>query len=352
MRALRYLLLLGAAGIAFFAYRDYQQTRGARDAAPRATPEALSKALSSRSSRWQYEQSTGESSRLLVSADGFSQGREDGAIELQGVELQIFHDESNSFDRIHTDKALFDVGANQLRSLSETRITLGVRRDDDRGDDDPRLTRIVAREALFDTRSGAARTDSETRYFFDGGEARSLGSYYDSARGYFEMRSQVEVDRFSTLPGGPTTHIRAGRLVYEERANRVELRDGVSLERGERRVEATSATVGLEDGKLRTIVAFDAVGGDYGRQRRTSFRTPNLEAYYDAEQRLELVVGQGGSELSADSASSSMRAVGDRVDLRYRPDPAGGDSLLHEAFCGARPRSTRSPRRRLRRGGG
>ncbi|MBI1358303.1 MAG: hypothetical protein GC160_28545 [Acidobacteria bacterium] len=353
MRALRYLLLLAAAGIAFYVYRDYKQARVVRDAAARVTPEALSGALNSRSSRWHYEQSTGESSRLLVSADGFSQGREDGAIELQGVELNIYHGDSEVFDRIHTEKAVFDVDANQLRSQTETHITLGVHSDDDQGDDDPRLTRIIAQEALFDTKSGAAQTASATRYFFEGGEARSIGSFYDSSRGYFEMKSDVEVERFASSPGGETTHIRAGRLVYEEDSDRVDLREGVSLVRGLRRIEADSAVVGLEEGKLRNILATNAVGGDQGEARQTTFRTPNLEAYYGAGQQLERVVGQGHSELSADSASSTMRAVGERVELLYEPDPAGGDSLLHEAYLrgkaevDARPKQSGEARRKV-----
>lgn len=330
MRTLRYLLLLGAAGIAFFAFRDYRLTRGAREAAPKFTPATLERGLNSRSSRWQWEQSTGDSSRLIVSAEGFTQGREDGAIELQGVELRIFRDASQSFDLIRTEKAIFDVDANQLKSQAETFITLGVDAATE-DEDEPDLTRIIAAEAVFDTRTGAAQTESATRYLFEGGEARSTGSFYDSAQGHFEMQSNVEVDRFSP-GGGPTTHIRAGSLVYEENADRVDLRGGVTMERAGRRVDAQSAIVHLEDGKLRTILATEAAGGDEGEARKTTFRTPNLEAYYDAEQRLEKVVGAGSSELIADSANSAVRAAGDRVELRYSPDPDGGDSLLDEAL--------------------
>ncbi len=329
MRALRYLLLLGAAGIAFFAFRDYQLTRGAREAASTVAPATLEQGLNSRSSRWQWEQSTGDASRLMVSAEGFTQGREDGAIELQGVELRIFRDASNTFDLIRTAKAIFDVDANQLHSRAETLITLGVDAAEP-NEQDPDLTRIIAAEAVFDTRTGAAQTESATRYLFEGGEARSTGSFYDSSIGHFEMQSNVEVDRFS--PGGPTTHIRSGSLVYEEKADRVDLRDGVTMERAGRRVDAQSAIVHLEDGKLRTILATEAAGGDEGEARKTTFRTPNLEAYYDAEQRLQKVVGAGPSELIADSTTSKVRAAGNRVELRYSPDPAGGDSLLDEAM--------------------
>jgi|GEM_PF-2115171 len=330
MRTLRYLLLLGAAGIAFFAFRDYRLTRGAREAAPKVTPTTLERGLNSRSSRWQWEQSTGDASRLMVSAQGFTQGRGDGAIELQGVELRIFRNFAQSFDLIRTEKAIFDVDANQLKSQAETFITLGVDAATE-DEDEPDLTRIIAAEAVFDTRTGAAQTESATRYLFEGGEARSTGSFYDSAQGHFEMQSNVEVDRFSP-GGGPTTHIRAGSLVYEENADRVDLRGGVSMEREGRRVDAQSAVIRLESGKLRTILAAEATGGDYSATRKTTFRTPNLEAYYDASQRLEQVVGAGASELVADSAASTVRAAGNRVELRYSPDPDGGDSLLDEAM--------------------
>lgn len=352
MRALRYLLLLGAAVIAFLAYRDYQEARGIRGSAPTVSPETLERGLNSRSSRWQWEQSTGEASRLMVSAEGFSQGRDDGAIELQGVELRISREASGTVDLIRTEKAIFNVDANQLASQAETFITLGI--DAESGDEeDPSLTRIIAAEAVFDTRTGAAQTTSATRYFFEGGEARSTGSFYDSARGQFEMQSNVEVDRFPASPGGQTTHIQAGSLVYDENADRVDLRGGVSMDRAGRRVDAEAATVHLEDGKLRTILAANATGGDVSEARQTTFKTPNLEAYYDSEQRLEKVVGQGPSELLADSATSSVRAAGRRIELRYQADPEGGDSLLNEALLNgdaqvdARPKSAGEARRQV-----
>lgn len=352
MRALRYLLLLGAAGIAFFAYQDYQEARGLRGSTAKAAPEALERDLNSRSSRWQWEQSTGDSSRLMVSADGFSQGRDDGAIDLQGVELRISRDASNTFDLIRTEQAVFHVDANQLQSQAETFITLGVDADD-QDEQAPDLTRIIAAEAIFDTRTGAAQTTSATRYFFEGGEARSTGSFYDSASGLFEMQSNVEVDRFAASPGGQTTRIRAGSMIYDENADRVNLRDGVSMDRAGRRVDAESAVLQLEDGKLRRIFAVNAAGGDEGEARQTNFRTPNLEAYYDAEQRLEQVVGQGASSLTARSATSVVQAAGERIELRYQPDPAGGDSLLDEAVLNggaevdARPTTPGQARRRV-----
>ncbi len=343
MRALRYLLLLGAAGIAFFAYRDYDRTRGARDTTPKVRPATLGRDLNSRSSRWQWEQSTGDASRLTVSAEGFSQGRDDGAIELQGVELRIFRETSQTFDLIQTEKAIFDVDANQFRSQAETFITLGVDAETEDEDDDT-LTRIIAAEALFDTKTGAAQTQSATRYLFAGGEARSTGSFYDSAQGRFEMQSNVEVERFAASPGGETTHIRAGALAYEERADRVFLREGVTMRRGARRVKAREATVLLEGGKLKTILATEATGGDSGGSRRTTFRTASLEAYYDNRQRLEKVVGDGASELLAESASSTLRAAGRRIELRYSPDPLGGDSLLDEALLDGAAQVVASPK--------
>src|SRR5690606_18469318 len=83
---------------------------------------------------------------------------------------------------------------------------------------------------------------------------------------------------------------------------------------------------------LKTILATEATGGDSGGSRRTTFRTASLEAYYDDRQRLEKVVGDGASELLADSTSSTLRAAGRRIELRYSPDPLGGDSLLEEAL--------------------
>ena len=331
MRALRFLFLLGVALTAFFVYRDYQSSRRDRALSLPVEPEAIAANVSSRSGRWEWEQSDAESARVTVSALGFRQGTDSSQIELTDVELRVYHADHQAFDRIQTPEAVFDMNASRLASETEVTITLAVPADDPESTAES-LTRIVTQGAVFDTKAGTADTENDTVYHFADGVGRSRGAFYDSASRYFQMKSQARIERFPSGPGGTTTVIAAGRLYYQERDDRVDLREGASLERGKQRIEAAEAEVHMTDGKVRQIDARDARGSDASGERTVEFQSPRLTAFYRPDQTLERVQGEGPSRMVSTSAASRLTVVGDRVDLSYRPASAEGESVLDEAL--------------------
>ena len=331
MRILRLLFLLGVALTAFYAYRDYQSSRRSRDLRLPDAPAAIAANLDSRSGRWEWEQSDAEAARVAVSALGFRQGKDTSTIELTDVELRVYHDEHGLFDRIQTPEATFDMSASRLESAVEVVITLGVPAEAPESND-PSLTRIVAQGAVFDTRAGTADTENETTYRFADGSGRSRGAFYDSASRYFWMKSEARIERFGAGPDSPRTIITAGRLYYQERDQRIDLRDGASLERGPQRIEAAEAEVHLIEGKVSRIDARDARGADASGGRQVVFSSPTISALYRPDQTLEQVYGEGPSEMVSTTATSRLTVSGDRVDLNYGAAASEGDSVLDEAL--------------------
>ncbi|MEZ5395065.1 MAG: hypothetical protein R2724_19900 [Bryobacterales bacterium] len=331
MRIIRLLFLLGVALTAFFVYRDYQSSRRDRDQRIPLPPEAIAANLNSRSGRWEWEQSDAESSRVTVSAQGFRQGKDSSTIQLTDVELRVYHDVDDAFDRIQTSEAAFDMDASRLASETEVVITLGVPADQPESED-PALTRIVAQGAVFDTKAGTADTEKETVYRFADGVGKSQGAFYDSASRYFWMKNQARIERFPAAPGGDTTIITAGSLYYQERDDRVDLRNGASLVRGSQHIEAAEGEVHLTEGKVRQIDARDARGSDASDGRKLVFSSPKLSAFYRDDQSLERVEGAGPSQMTSTTASSQLEVSGERVELRYGLPGSDGESTLDEAL--------------------
>jgi lipopolysaccharide transport protein LptA len=331
MRILRLLFLLGVALTAFFVYRDYQSSRRSRELRLPEAPEAIAANLNSRSGRWEWEQSDAESSRVTVSALGFRQGKDSSTIELSNVELRVYHEGDAAFDRITTPEAVFDMNASRLASETEVVITLSVPADAPDSDASD-LTRIVTQGAVFDTKAGTADTENETVYHFADGNGSSRGAFYDSASRYFQMKSQARIERFAPDPGGVRTIITAGRLYYQERDQRIDLREGASLVRGDQRIEAAEADVQLIEGKVRHIDARDACGSDSSGDREVVFSSPKLFAAYGPNQNLEKVVGEGPSEMVSTSPSSRLTVTGERVDLDYVAPSPDEESVLDKAF--------------------
>ena len=329
MKTLRALFLIGALVAVGLLVRDYMSRRSTQPFGGIEPPEIAAN-LSAQSGAWTWEQSSADSAKVLISATGFRQSKEQGVMELTGVLLRVFHEGDGTFDRIETPEASFDINADRFRSTAETTITLGVPADDP-ATDDPTLTQILTKNAEFDTKAGTGWSDAETLYRFEGGRGRSVGASYDSSQKYFHMKAEAEVVRFGASPDDQTV-IRAGQLYYLERDQRIDLRDGATLIRGPRTIRADEATVTLRGGAVEKVHALNAHGQEKAASRTVTFRTPVLEAFYNERQTIERITGDGRSELLSESPSGDTRALGDSIDLRYTTPDGENESVLDEAF--------------------
>src|ERR1700722_9322124 len=126
MRLGRWLLAVAifvisiAIGDIYVKRRDFLAT-----AAP-APPKPLEKGLEGRADKWSYTQTDGGRPRAHITADSMRQIQEPSVVELEGVELQIFHQDGKKFDLVKSAKAQFDIGAKSLYSEGEVEITMGV----------------------------------------------------------------------------------------------------------------------------------------------------------------------------------------------------------------------------------
>lgn len=323
-KTLRALLPAAAAVLLGYAVSDYADSRSTRrgDAA-RSTPK-LPVEVAAKAQSWNWSQSTGESSRVEIFAESFSQDAADGQIDLYGVELRIFHDDGSIYDRVVSGAAAFSVTDAKLFSEGETVITLDVPSE---GRAEPR-TVITTSAVTFYTKGNQARTEQPADYVFDGGRGRSVGAVYEAGAGVLHMKSDVYLERFAAGRGTPATRIRAGELYYHEQAGRIDLRRRARVERGAQWLDCSEGTVWLYEGAVRRLEAIEAVGGERGRERGIRFETPRFEAYYSENQVLERLHGYGATTFTAADESQTLAVNGERMTLFYRSIDGGHDGEL------------------------
>lgn len=307
-----------------FAVSDYSDSRDARGEDAGKTTPVLPAEVASKAQRWNWSQSTGESSRVEIFADSYSQNSAGGQIDLYGVELQIFHEAGAAYDRVVSETAVFSLGEGKLFSEGETIITLGVPTN---GVAESR-TKITTSGVTFYTKSNQANTDQPAAYEFDGGRGSSVGAVYESGSGVFHMKSAVYLERFATVAGQAPTRIHAGSLYYHEHDGRIDLHNGVKVERGSQWLESADGVVRLYEGAVRKIEANQAVGGERAESRQLSFETPRFEAYYSENQVLERLHGYGTTTFTSDNKLQKLNVNGDRMVLFYRSIDDGQDSEL------------------------
>ncbi len=339
-KTLRVLLLVAGAVLLGYAVSDFSDSRDAREEDAGKTTPILPAEVASKAQRWNWSQSTGESSRVEIFAESYSQDSASGQIDLYGVELQIFHEEGATYDRVVSDTAVFSLDEGKLFSEGETVITLGV---PTAGTADS-LTEITTSGVNFYTKTNQAHTDQPATYEFDGGRGRSLGAVYESGSGVFHMKSEVYLERFATVAGQGTTRIHAGSLYYHEHEQRIDLHNGVRVERGTQWLESADGVVRLYEGAVRSIEANQAVGGERGESRQLKFETPRFEAYYSDAQVLERLHGYGATTFVSDSDSQTLNVNGDLMSLYYRSIDSGEDSELERVEVRESSRVSVDPR--------
>jgi lipopolysaccharide export system protein LptA len=329
MKTLRILLLLAVTVMLAVVVLDYVGTQRAGSAGGVTEPAEIPRNLDSKASRWTWTQSSANERKVEIHADTVEQIRDTTLLQLRGVELLIYRSDAQSYDRIVCASARFD--GETLYSEEEVTVLLGLAAGESgRGGAQP--TKIRSTGVTFQSKTGVASTDRYTEYEFEGGVGHSVGSFYDSVHRYFRMNSEAYVERRASAPDQPPLKIRAGELTYYEVGQRVDLKQGASLERGGQRLHAAEAIVHLDEGVIRLITATDARGEERQASRVVSFETPRLDARYSPQQILEHINGRGPSVMTSESEASVIRAQGNRIDLNYKTTEGDTESVLGETY--------------------
>lgn len=330
MKLLRLFLLLGVSAMLLALAWDYSESRRSSEDRQADLPETLPVELNSKSGRWQWSQSSGESNRIEVSAGAFREVRDSMVFDLMDVELKIHHLHDSKFDEITTGKALFQAKTGRLSSEVPVMMRLGLSANGE-SPGGKRPTVIRSSGVTFDSKAGISSTDRHTEYEFDGGRAESAGAHYDSQHRVFKMLSNARLYGEKRNAGTPAPVIRADELVYFEDAQRIDLHGNVVLERGTQRVSADDAFVFLQDGVLSRIEATHAAGVDSPPGRQIEFQADRLEVHYGTGNAVERIAGNGSARLRSTSAKSSTDVTAEWIDLRYAVPLESIDSVLDEA---------------------
>ena len=114
MRFSRWLILAAIIVIVTFVAQTYVKRKQALARSAPTPPAPLETGVDGRASDWIYTQSDGERPRVTVRARKFRQIKAPSVMELEGVELQLFHQKDGQYDLVKSDKAQFDISAKTL----------------------------------------------------------------------------------------------------------------------------------------------------------------------------------------------------------------------------------------------
>ncbi len=340
MRLSRWLILAAILSIIAFVLQTYikrQQTLAREAPAP---PPRLETGIDGRASDWVYTQSDGEHPRVTVRAKSFRQVKAPSVMELDGVELQLFHKEADQFDLVRSAKAQFDIAAKTLYSDGDVEITMArpaskdkVKQDDEAAEDgaDGRIVKIHTSGVRFSSDTGKASTDREAKFEFEQGNGQAQGVEYDPVARDLHLLSKVVLHWNAKGPRAKPMVIEAGEAYYREMESRVFLLPWSKLTRDSLRMEGGATDVTLEKGVIKEALTHAAHGVQDDPGRKVEFAADTLVMRFGEGMTIQEIKGQTNGKLVSTSSTMRTTVTGDVIDLQF--DPAARESTLTHALA-------------------
>ena len=270
--------------------------------------------IQAQSQSWNWSQTSGDATRIEVSADDFAQAARGTGADLTGVLLRIHREGEEAFDRVES-RAMRLLATGELFSEGETTISIGVPVDAGR----PPSAVVVTSGVTFRPDESSARTDRGLEYRFAGGSGSSVGAVYDAGSGRLELLSNVRILQDAHGSAASRSTITAGALRYLDKGDRVELSGGARIDRGPVWLHCSSAVLRLKSGRLRRVDGTEATAGEVRPDRTARFAAASMQADLDEQGALVRVEGRGEASFKAEEGGQQLDVSSGVLLLRFGP---------------------------------
>src|ERR1041385_8787889 len=164
MRRARWLLPVAIAVIGYLVVNTYINRKKTLAANAPAPVKPLDKDIEGRANDWVWVKSDGDRPVVEVRAKNFRQIKEPSIMELDGLELHLYHKDAKEYDLVRSPKAQFDIPGKSLYSDADVEITMGVPVN---GEPHGRILKIHGSGVRFSSDTGQATTDRHVTFEFD-----------------------------------------------------------------------------------------------------------------------------------------------------------------------------------------
>jgi LPS export ABC transporter protein LptC len=328
MRFSRWLILAAILSIVAFVAQTYAKRKLTLAQDAPAPPAPLETGIDGRASDWVYTQSDGEHPRVTVRAKSFRQVKAPSVMELDGVELQLFHKEGGQFDLVKSAKAQFDIAAKALYSEGDVEITMGKSAE---SQEDGRLLKIHSSGVRFETDTGKASTDQKARFEFDQGNGSAQGVDYDPTSRELHLRSKVLMHWRGKSRRGKPMLIEAGEAYYREAESKVTLLPWSKLTRDTLHMEGGVSVVTLDKGVIQQADSQAARGVQDDPGRKVEFSADHLLMLFGEDMVASDIKGERNGKLVSTANAMRTTVTGDSIHLEF--DPEARESILKQAVA-------------------
>jgi len=328
MRHTRWLFLAAIVAIVFVVGAAYVKRRDLLEREIPVHPKPLETGVDGRADDWVHTVFKGDQKHFTVRAHNIREMKEPNLMELEGVELQLFHENGEKSDLIRSDKAQFDVVAKTLFSDGEVDIIMGVPADQP---PTGRLLRIHGSGIRFASDTGKATTDRSVTFGFDRGTGSAVGAEYDPGTRELRLENKVVLDWRGKTANAKPMHVEADQAVYTERDSRVVLFPVSKFTRDTLHMEGGRSDVQLDKGAIRSAKVQMARGIHDDPGRKVEYAADELNLNFDDGMVIRTIDGHDHAQLISTSDTARTTVNSDRLDMDF--ETAGKESTLKTAVA-------------------
>ncbi len=272
---------------------------------------------------WCDKESDGAKETFEICAVNARQLIDPPRMELDSLQLKLFHKNDKQYDLIQSEKGEFDMTTKSLYSDAPVDITMGVTAE---GPQHGRLLKIHTSGVHFDKESGHATTDNTARFEFDQGTGSAKGADYDPNSRQLHLRSQAVLDWTGKTADSKPMHIEAAEAYYFERDSKVVLLQWSKLSREGLKMDAGESEVLMEHNEIKRVDAKSGRGVQEKDGRTVDFAADHLGLDFGEHMAVRHIEGSPNAKLISSSATGKTTATGNRMDMEF--DVADGESTL------------------------
>jgi lipopolysaccharide export system protein LptA len=314
MRRVRWLLPVAIVVIGYLVFNTYVARKKSLAANAPAPVKPLEKDTEGRANDWVWVKSDGDRPVVEVRARNFRQIKEPSIMELEGLELHLYHKDAKEYDLVRSPKAQFDIPGKSLYSDADVEITMGVPVD---APPHGRILKIHGSGVRFSSDTGQATTDRHVSFEFDQGGGSATGAEYDPNTRELHLRSAVLLDWRGKNPAAPMMHGEAGEAYYKERESVVILLPWSKMSRDTLSMEGGQAVVNLEKGRIKSAIVQTAHGERNDPGRKVEFAAEHLNMDFAQDMVVSKITGDTNARLVSTAKNARTTVTGDKVDLDF-----------------------------------
>ena len=318
MRRFRHIFLIAlAAGLAVV-FAVYRAQRGVQAVRQPELPAALPLDIQAASRDWVYFKDKDGVPIVEVRAREMARiEKPEPRIQLNGVQLKLFHKDGKQYDLVESASAIFDEAGSSLFSEGDVEISLGVPDGQPDGSPAGRLLTIKTSAVDFDASTGRAHTERPLQFTFDSGDGTATGATYEPAERQLHLHADAHLVWRGRGPADRAMTIDAGELIYREAEARVLLTPWSRFSRRSLRMEGGDSVVYLDKAHIQRVESASARGVDQQPNRRLDFSADRLHLLFNDDSHVQKITGETNAVLNTLTPTASTKVTTDRLDLDF-----------------------------------